>query len=71
MFGAGLGSVIRPNHYNACLAAGRAGYLVDFDLSQVPRADAAPGARAFALLALVRRSRPRLRAQARSRPAEH
>jgi uncharacterized membrane protein YdjX (TVP38/TMEM64 family) len=36
-FGAGLGSVIAAHetHYNACVAEGRAGCTVDFDLSRV------------------------------------
>ena len=55
VFGAGLGSVIAAQEvqYNACLAAGRAGCRVDFDLSHVLTPTLLLALGALALLALV------------------
>ena len=55
VFGAGLGSVIaaQESQYNACLAAGRAGCTVDFDLSQVLTPTLLCALAAFAILALI------------------
>jgi uncharacterized membrane protein YdjX (TVP38/TMEM64 family) len=55
VFGAGLGSVIaaQESQYNACLAAGRADCMVDFDLSHVLTPTLLLALGAFALLALV------------------
>ena len=55
VFGAGLGSVIAAQEaqYNACLAAGRAGCTVDFDLSHVLTPTLLLALAAFAVLALI------------------
>jgi uncharacterized membrane protein YdjX (TVP38/TMEM64 family) len=55
VFGAGLGSVIAAQEaqYNACLAAGRAGCTVDFDLSHVLTPTLLLALAAFAGLALI------------------
>ena len=55
MFGAGLGSVIAAQEaqYNACLAGGRGGCTVEFDLSQVLTPTLLLALGALAVLALI------------------
>ncbi len=55
VFGAGLGGIIASEEaeYNACVASGRAGCAVDFDLSHVLTPTLLLGLTALALLALV------------------